>query len=132
GFSGWLQKACDVMDCAGRAQRRRRFRTGGALKLQRLSLRVGKRCRASLATALQDAVGFSGWLQKACDVMDCAGRAQRRRRFRTGEERSDFNGFPCMAKSGVALRLPPHSKMLGAVDWFRHQSWKIGTSLVKK
>lgn len=41
-----------ILDCAGRAQRRRRFRTA---KDVQTCVRTEKRCRASLATALQDA-----------------------------------------------------------------------------
>jgi hypothetical protein len=45
------------VDCAGRAQRRRRFRTHhDPVNLPRRS-RVPKRCRASLATALQNTLG---------------------------------------------------------------------------
>jgi hypothetical protein len=41
--------------------------------------------------------------------MDCAGRAQRRRRFRTHHDPVNLPPGSC-AQSGVALRLPPHSK----------------------
>ena len=42
-------------------------------------------------------------------VLDCAGKAQRRRRFRVGVTQRLTNLFP---QSGVALRLPPQSKTL--------------------
>ena len=43
-------------------------------------------------------------IRQVCGVLDCAGRAERRRRFSTREPSdSDF-------QSGVALRLPPQSK----------------------
>ena len=44
--------AVALLDCAGRAQRRRRFRIA---EDARLGQRTPKRCRAALATALQDA-----------------------------------------------------------------------------
>ncbi len=45
----------------------------------------------------------------AVRVMDCAGRAQRRRRFRAdGDSRVENNFRAC--ESGVALRFPPQSK----------------------
>ena len=48
-----------------------------ALKVETLGRKdaLGKRCRAALATAVQMARG----------VLECAGRAERRRRFRSGE-----------------------------------------------
>jgi hypothetical protein len=50
------------------------------------------------------------WLSAA--RMECAGRAQRRRRFgvRSPARLANFHHFP--RESGVALRLPPHSKGL--------------------
>jgi hypothetical protein len=72
----------DPMECAGRAQRRRRFlvlaagdvlETGGAS-----ARRTPKRCRAALATALQN----------IADPMECAGRAERRRRFLVNRART--------------------------------------------
>jgi hypothetical protein len=52
--------ATSVMDCAGRAQRRRRFRAGKARLSQRKSWRVRKRRGASLTAAVQDALGRMG------------------------------------------------------------------------
>jgi hypothetical protein len=45
--------------------------------------------------------------------MECAGKAERRRRFRTGGNRSDWRETIERLESGVALRLPPQSKMAG-------------------
>ena len=119
------------MDCAGRAQRRRRFRTHHTPKNHPGPWPARKRCRASLATAVQNCLfscnacvhntvaaraGTSfersrdlfchgqhvstaaplfrqspaGGIKRVTlnppqtgDILDCAGRAQRRRRFRT-------------------------------------------------
>jgi hypothetical protein len=43
--------------------------------------------------------------------MECAGRAKRRRRFRAGGHHSDWRKNFVRSESGVALRLPPQSKM---------------------
>lgn len=40
-------------------------------------------------------------------ILDCAGKAQRRRRFRLKQD------FDTACQSGVALRLPPQSKIAG-------------------
>ncbi len=42
-------------------------------------------------------------------ILDCAGRAQRRRRFRTEGRAGVVENFRT-SESGVALRLPPQSK----------------------
>src|SRR6185295_12505047 len=56
--------------------------------------------------------GVNNFYEKlACNPENiCAGRAQRRRRLRKGEGLRAFNPLRCVSKSGVALRLPPHSK----------------------
>jgi hypothetical protein len=45
----------------------------------------------------------------ALGVLDCAGRAQRRRRFRPHQVLTS-NRKLCPRESGVALRFPPQSK----------------------
>lgn len=45
-------------------------------------------------------------------VMDCAGKAQRRRRFRKPDSQTNFPKTSVRSKSGVALRLPPYSKIV--------------------
>jgi hypothetical protein len=141
------------MDCAGRAQRRRRFRThhdpvnlsrgshaqsGVALRLPPHSkTRSGESTRpldcgdlsplslhrpnGPARVPAQRSV-HSRRVAKAASCrrtpntpgkptrpLDCAGRAERRRRFRTHH---DPGNFPrrSRAQSGVALRLPPQSK----------------------
>jgi hypothetical protein len=145
------------MDCAGRAERRRRFRAhDDPGKLPRRSC-APKRCRASLATALQNTPGEPArpldcgdmsplWLRRqtcsgvcfcpafgvfpACSQsgvvpphskhargestrpMDCAGRAERRRRFRAHD---DLGNLPrrsrvpkrCRASLATALQNTP-------------------------
>jgi hypothetical protein len=49
--------ARSVLDCAGRAQRRRRFGTDERLSSWSEVSGARKRCRATLATAVQDAPG---------------------------------------------------------------------------
>ncbi len=51
--------------------------------------------------------------------MDCAGRAQRRRRFRT-ENRIRI--IQCPPQSGVALRFPPQSKTFSGLRTCRSKS----------
>ena len=46
----------DILDCAGRAKRRRRFRAGDELSNSHAPRAGEKRCRATLATAVQDAL----------------------------------------------------------------------------
>jgi hypothetical protein len=59
--------------------------------------------RAGVVRALNsDFAEVSFSFQQYLFFMDCAGRAKRRRRYRV-----DQSGW---GKSGVALRLPPHSK----------------------
>jgi hypothetical protein len=51
--------------------------------------------------------------QRRRQVLECAGKAKRRRRFRVAD------GVSMRTESGVALPLPPHSK-----SWRRnHGSW---------
>ncbi len=55
--------------------------------------------------------------------MECAGRAQRRRRFRSG------GAGPCSPRqSGVALRLPPHSKLAQFVRLFASVAAWLGVA----
>jgi hypothetical protein len=61
------------------------------------------------AVSVQDVGVFADALRRLWRVMDCAGRAKRRRRFRaTRRVVSPKTVRPC--ESGVALRLPPPSK----------------------
>ena len=48
-------------------------------------------------------------------VMECGGRAQRRHRFSDGQEAVESSGCSRAGESGVALRFPPQSKMIGEV-----------------
>jgi hypothetical protein len=48
------------LDCAGRAQRRRRFRVHEWGSINREAIFVRKRCRALLATAVHDALCPAG------------------------------------------------------------------------
>jgi len=61
----------------------------------------------AVAVAVSDVMASAGAAAKQAANMECAGRAQRRRRF----------GFDPPAvparQSGVALRLPPHSIAAG-------------------
>ncbi len=64
-WRGWLAAFHEpggvegVLDCAGRAPRRRRFRADGHGPNQCEPSRVRKRSRAPLATAVQDARGLA-------------------------------------------------------------------------
>src|SRR6266702_2661797 len=55
--------------------------SGGRIKADALE----KRCRAALATAVQNG-------ERRPTILDCAGRAERRRRFRSGDRRPSSNG----------------------------------------
>jgi hypothetical protein len=57
----------------------------------------------------KDGNGKEWLLIMAAALLDCAGRAQRRRRFRTGANGSSRREL-WARESGVALRLPPQSK----------------------
>jgi hypothetical protein len=145
--SSVLRKWPEPMECAGRAQRRRRFgprrdhwfwrttgrdlrQSGVALRLPPHSIMSGtSRTSQSRTDSCELRIRMrplafifihnshhevSSVLRKWPEPMECAGRAQRRRRFGPRGDRWFWRTTGRdLRQSGVALCLPPHSIMSG-------------------
>jgi hypothetical protein len=92
------------LDCAGRAERRRRFRAHHDPGNLPRGSRVPKRCRASLATALQNTPGEP---TRPMDCGDMSPLSLRRGNVLNAWFCPAFGVCPARSQSGV---VPPHSK----------------------